>query len=82
MKVTLYTTPNCVQCRQTAKQFERRGIIFDSLNLENHPELLDQFKSLGFQSAPIVVADGMSWSGFRLNKIEALHKKIQERAND
>lgn len=76
MKVTLYTTPNCVQCRQTAKQFERRGIVFDSLNLENHPELLDQFKSLGYTSAPIVVADGMSWSGFRMNKIEDLAKKI------
>lgn len=78
MKVTLYTTPNCVQCRQTAKQFEKRGIVFDSLNLENHPELVDQFKSLGYLAAPIVIADGMSWSGFRMNKIEALHKKIQE----
>lgn len=82
MKVTLYTTPNCVQCRQTAKQLERRGIVFDSLNLENHPELLDQFKSLGYTSAPIVVADGMSWSGFRMNKIEDLAKKIAKESND
>lgn len=82
MKVTLYTTPGCVACRQTAKTFERKGIVFDSLNLEQHPELADQFRSLGYTAAPIIISDEMQWSGFRLNKIEELEKRIfREKSN-
>lgn len=82
MKVTLFSTPNCMQCKQTAKAFEKRGIIFDSLNLENHPEILEQFKGLGYTSAPIVLAGDMSWSGFRLAKIEQLAKKLDREKRD
>jgi len=82
MKVTLYTTPGCVACRQTAKVFEKKGIVFDTLNLEQHPELADQIRSLGYTAAPVVIADDMSWSGFRLNKIEELEKRIfREKSN-
>lgn len=82
MKVTLFSTPNCMQCKMTAKQFEKRGIIFDSLNLENHPEILEQFKGLGYTSAPIVLAGDISWSGFRLDKIERLAKKLDREKKD
>ena len=82
MKVTLFSTPNCMQCKMTAKQFEKRGIIFDSLNLENHPEILEQFKGLGYTSAPIVLAGDTSWSGFRLDKIERLAKKLDREKKD
>lgn len=82
MKVTLFSTPNCMQCKMTAKQFEKRGIIFDSLNLENHPEILEQFKGLGYTSAPIVLAGDMSWSGFRLDKIDRLAKKLDREKKD
>ena len=83
MKVTLFSTPNCMACKQTARAFEKRGIVFDSLNLENHPEILDQFKGLGYASAPIVLAGDMSWSGFRLSKIEQLAEKIKrEKKNE
>jgi glutaredoxin-like protein NrdH len=56
--------------------FERKGIVFDTLNLEQHPELADQIRSLGYTAAPVIIADDMSWSGFRLNKIEELEKRI------
>lgn len=82
MKVTLFSTPNCIQCKQTAKQFEKRGIVFDTLNLENHPEILDQFKGLGYTSAPIVLAGNQSWSGFRLSKIEELAQRFEREKRD
>lgn len=52
------------------------GIRFDELALEQHPEMLEQFKELGYQSAPIVQAGESIWSGFRFDRIQALAKKL------
>lgn len=76
MQVTLYKTPNCQQCKATARMFEKKGIIFDEINLEQHPELLEQFKSIGHTAAPIVVAGNKSWSGFRIGRIENLAQQL------
>lgn len=82
MKVLLFSIPNCVQCNQTAKQFEKRGIEFRTINLQDHPQLADQFRTLGHSSAPIVAAGMMSWSGFRLSKIEELAQRLERENRD
>ena len=74
MQVTVYTTPSCVQCNATKRQFDKLGVPYDAIDLTQHPELVDQFKEIGLVQAPIVVAgsgvDATRWSGFRLEKIK------------
>jgi glutaredoxin-like protein NrdH len=72
MQITVYTTSNCAQCMMTKKQFDKLGIRYDEIALEQHPELVEQFKAIGLMSAPIVVTDIKRWSGFRLEKIKSL----------
>jgi glutaredoxin-like protein NrdH len=72
MQITVYTTQNCVQCMMTKKQFDKLGIRYDEIALEQHPELIEKFKEIGLLSAPIVVTDSKKWSGFRLDKIKSL----------
>jgi glutaredoxin-like protein NrdH len=72
MQITVYTTQNCVQCMMTKKQFDKFGIRYDEIALEQHPELVEKFKEIGLLSAPIVVTDSKKWSGFRLDKIKSL----------
>lgn len=72
MLIQVWTTQNCVQCMQTKKQFDKLGIRYDEMALEQHPEKLDEFKAQGFMSAPIVVTDRKTWTGFRLDKIKSL----------
>lgn len=72
MLVTVYTTPNCVQCMSTKRQFDKLGIEYSEVDLTEHPEKLDEFKALGFTAAPIVTTDTKIWSGFRLSKIQSL----------
>lgn len=72
MKVTVYTKSNCVQCEQTKKQFDKFGIAYDVVDLEQNPDLLDGFKERGLMAAPIVTTDIKEWSGFRLDKIKSL----------
>ncbi len=72
MQIQIWTTANCVQCMQTKKQFDKLGIRYDEMALEQHPEKLDEFKAQGYMSAPIVVTDRKIWTGFRLDKIKSL----------
>ena len=78
--VVIYTTPNCPQCMMTARKMDSLGIIYDKVDLTQHPNLVDRFKELGHLSAPIVVTDSKIWSGFRLDKIQSLAKFLNLQA--
>lgn len=79
MKITVWELPNCVQCQQTKKEFQKRGIIFSTKRLDKSSKAIDRFKELGLLQAPIVETDTKRWSGFRLEKIKSLeqHLKIE-----
>jgi glutaredoxin-like protein NrdH len=80
--VTVYTTPNCVACNSTKRQFQKLGVRYDEVALENHPELIDQFKEKGHIQAPIVVAGESIWSGYRHEKIQNLAAKFNRESNN
>ena len=74
MAVTVYTNPNCVQCEQTKKYLDKEGIEYTVENLqsdENYDKLVE-FVNQGFKSAPIVVTDTETWSGFKPDKLGAI----------
>lgn len=72
IKVTVWSTPNCVQCMMTKKEFDRMGIAYEAKDLTEYPEQLEAFKELGLLQAPIVTTDIKVWSGFRIDKIKSL----------
>lgn len=76
MRVTVYTTPACVQCQSTKRMMDKIGISYDVIDLSQHPEELEAFKEMGLTQAPIVVTDDARWSGFRLDKIKSLANRI------
>lgn len=81
MKVTVYTTPGCMQCKTLMRKLDREQVVYDVMNLEQHPELTEQFKELGMTQAPIVLtSDELSFSGFRPDKINQLvHRVFRDR---
>ncbi|EPR9026362.1 glutaredoxin-like protein NrdH [Cronobacter dublinensis] len=72
MRITIYTRNDCVQCHATKCALERRGIAFDTINLDEQPEAIDTLREQGFRQLPVVMADDMSWSGFRPDMINRL----------
>jgi len=76
VRVTVYTTPACVQCQQTKRMFDKIGISYDVIDLSQHPDELEAFVQQGLTQAPIVVAGDSRWSGFRLEKIKSLANRI------
>jgi glutaredoxin-like protein NrdH len=75
MKITVWELPNCVQCKQTKKEFDKRGIIYTARKLT--PKVVDRFLALGFTAAPIVETDDRRWAGFRLDKIKSLDNHLK-----
>jgi glutaredoxin-like protein NrdH len=74
MAVIVYTNPNCVQCEQTKKFLNKEGIEYTVENLQsddNYEKLVD-FVNRGFKSAPIVVTDTETWSGYKPDKLGAI----------
>lgn len=72
MKVTVHSTPNCVQCNMTKREMTKLGIEFEEVDLSQHPELLAEFKEKGYLASPIVVAGEQVWSGFKHERIKGL----------
>lgn len=72
MKVVVYSKPRCVQCDATKRALAKQGVSYEEIDMSVDLEALEYVKSLGFAQAPVVVAEGESWAGFRPDKIKAL----------
>lgn len=70
--VTVYSNPNCVQCEQTKRYLTQKNVNFESKMIQDSPEIHALIEEKGYKTAPIVVTDTDSWSGFRLEKLNAL----------
>jgi glutaredoxin-like protein NrdH len=62
---------------QTKKQFDKLGVRYDEMALEQHPEKLEEFKANGLMQAPIVETDTKTWTGFRIDKIQSLARHLK-----
>lgn len=72
MSVTIYSTSHCPQCAATKRQFNKLGIAYHEINIEEQPQTLEQLRAAGFQQAPVVVTDDQSWCGYRPDLIKQL----------
>jgi glutaredoxin-like protein NrdH len=78
LKITIYTTPNCVQCDTTKRLFTKAGIEYNLIDLSNDPEAMEMVKGLGHTASPVVIAGERHWSGFRINKIQKTIDEIKK----
>ena len=77
MTVTVYTKPSCVQCKATYREMDAKGITYEIKDMSLDDEAMEYAKSLGYMSAPVVVAGEDHWSGFRPDKIGELAKMLE-----
>ncbi|MBN6778839.1 glutaredoxin family protein [Pseudoclavibacter alba] len=65
MRATIYTLPNCPACTRTKQFMVKRGFELEVIDLAENPDLLEQFRAEGLQSAPVVETGGQRWAGLR-----------------
>lgn len=72
-QVTVYSKYNCSQCNFTKRFLNENNIAYDEINVEDSDEALEEVKSLGFQSLPVVKAEGLEpFNGFNPGKLNQL----------
>ena len=74
MTITVFTKPHCPQCDATKRQLTKQGLDFETVDIEQHPEILEQLRAAGFMQAPVVIAPDASWTGYRPDLIRELAK--------
>ena len=74
-KVIVYTKDNCPQCMMTKKLMDALNIEYETIDVTDNEEAREHIKQLGFQTLPVVEADGFKpWFGFRPENIDLLAK--------
>lgn len=53
----VYSKPNCIQCEMTKIWLDQNKIQYESVNVYDHPEKLEEIKLNGFQQLPVVTLD-------------------------
>ena len=76
MTITVYTKPSCVQCTATYRALDGKGITYETVDVSTDEQALETVKALGYLQAPVVVAEGEHWSGFRPDKIAELAARL------
>ena len=70
---TVYTKPNCPQCESTKSYFDRKGINYTSVDINDVPAALVFItEELGYSQAPVVLNNADEhdhWAGLRMDKL-------------
>ncbi|GAA1475220.1 glutaredoxin-like protein NrdH [Corynebacterium felinum] len=72
MSITLYTKPACMQCTATKKALDRAGLEYDLVDISIDDDAREFVMALGYLQAPVVMANGEHWSGYRPERISSL----------
>ncbi len=71
--VTMYSTPWCGYCKRLKAQFQREGIAYDEVDIEQQPEAADFVRSVngGNETVPTVLfADGSAMTNPSLLQVK------------
>nr|DAK49791.1 MAG TPA: NrdH [Caudoviricetes sp.] len=70
--ITVYSKQNCIQCEMTKIWLNQNKIPYDTVDVIKNPEALEEIKSLGFKSMPVVTLDknfDNAWVGYNLDRL-------------
>jgi glutaredoxin-like protein NrdH len=69
---TVYSKPACVQCDQTKKLLDKRGVQYNTVDITQDEEAYEMIVKMGFMSVPVVISGDQSWAGFQPDKINSI----------
>ncbi len=86
--ITVYTTPDCVQCSQTKRLLDIWKVKYHEVDASN-TKIADEIKRLyNYRTSPVVLVSAEvgkitdHWSGFRLEKLKALKAQLERLATE
>lgn len=72
-KVKVYTRTVCPACDMTKMVLDMEGVEYEAINIDENEDAYEYVKGLGFQSTPVIEAEGVeAFSGFQPDKLKEL----------
>ena len=71
-QITVYSLPNCSQCRMTKMWLDKNGIEYKTVDLLTSPDDAAAVQALGYTAAPVVIVSNgdpetdIHWFGFNV----------------
>lgn len=79
MTVTVYSTPNCVQCKATYRALDKLEIPYVSVDLATDDATRTRLRDeMGYTQAPVVVAGDEHWGGYRPDRIKNIPAEVRQ----
>jgi glutaredoxin-like protein NrdH len=79
MSVTVYTKPDCVQCKYTKVHLERNMVPYNEIDVSKDDKARKYLQDFGITQLPVVVIERDHhevdrWVGFKLEKLRGLRQ--------
>ena len=74
--VNLYSKKGCVQCRFTARDFDKLGIPYNKIDVEEDEAALYHVKELGYAGLPVVEFGELNFQGFKPEKLKEIANSL------
>jgi len=72
MLITVYSKPACQACKATKRYLDKEGLEYKMIDVTEDPVAREYVESLGYLTAPVIVAGEDHWGGFRPDRLHAL----------
>lgn len=70
--VTVYTKPDCVQCRFTIQSLKSKNIHHEVIDVTQDDTAFDHVIELGYRQMPVVESQTGHWAGFQPEMLKQL----------
>jgi glutaredoxin len=70
IRVTVYSSSNCANCRQLKNWLQQHNIRFTDLNIEKNRRAFTDFQRLGSRGVPVLLIGKSRIDGFQPKRVE------------
>ena len=71
-EVVMYTTSICPVCKMAKAYFERKGVAYREINVEDSQENYEEFKRLGGNGVPLIIVGDKKMEGFNEQALDEM----------
>jgi glutaredoxin-like protein NrdH len=71
VSIKIYSSRSCTQCAMTKRLYDRDGVGYETVMIDNNEIAQARLKAAGHQQLPVVVTDTETWTGFQPERVKA-----------
>lgn len=76
-RITLYSTRNCLHCRQAKQYLQQKGLRFQEFDVQQNARAQKAFARLGARGLPVIVIGDTRIDGFDRRRLDTVLKDVR-----